>query len=387
MSEHGITQDLIHEFIAHGHNVYLVSSLERGSGKETSLSIESGCHVLRVKIGKNKQANLIEKGLTTILLPYIYIIHIVKFFSGIKFDLVLYPTPPITHYQTARFIKNRDGAKTYLLLKDIFPQNAIDLGMMSTTGPKSIIYHYFRRKEKKLYAVSDQIGCMSPANVRYVLDHNPEVEFSKVEVCPNAIEIIDKSIDGITRNSIRNKYGIPLDKKVFIYGGNLGKPQSIPFLIDCLKAQHNDDAYFLIVGDGTEFGKLEKYVNDYRPSNVKLMKRLPKEDYDDMVAACDVGMIFLDFHFTIPNFPSRLLSYMQAKIPVIALIDEISDLGEVISCGNFGWYRTSNNSNNFCEVVNQAIHELEFINREEEFNYLRQNYNVKKAYEIIVSHM
>ena len=78
---------------------------------------------------------------------------------------------------------------------------------------------------------------------------------------------------------------------------------------------------------------------------------------------------------------------MQAKIPVIALIDEISDLGEVISCGNFGWYRTSNNSNNFCEVVNQAIHELEFINREEEFNYLRQNYNVKKAYEIIVSHM
>ena len=89
------------------------------------------------------------------------------------------------------------------------------------------------------------------------------------------------------------------------------------------------DVFFLIVGDGTEFAKIEAYVNEDKPSNVKLMKRLPKEDYDKMVGACDVGMIFLDHRFTIPNFPSRLLSYMQAKIPVLACTDVNTDIGKI----------------------------------------------------------
>ena len=166
---------------------------------------------------------------------------------SLKFDLVMYSTPPITFSKAVEFVKKRDGAKSYLLLKDIFPQNAIDLGMMTKSGPKGFIYKYFRRKEKRLYALSDYIGCMSEANVKYVITHNPEVDPKKVEVSPNSVEVIDQSVDEDTRKQIREKYGIPQDKTVFIYGGNLGKPQGIPFLIECLrKAQNIEKAYFLL---------------------------------------------------------------------------------------------------------------------------------------------
>lgn len=87
--------------------------------------------------------------------------------------------------------------------------------------------------------------------------------------------------------------------------------------------------YFLIVGDGTEYGVLKEYVKSSNQNNLKLMKRLQKEDYDTMVGACDVGMIFLDHRFTIPNFPSRLLSYMQAKLPVFGWWCESDDSEEV----------------------------------------------------------
>ena len=108
---------------------------------------------------------------------------------------------------------------------------------------------------------------------------------------------------------MRKKYDIPLEKRVFVYGGNLGKPQGIDFLIECLHSQENSkDNYFLIVGDGTEYGKIEEFVKSSNQNNIRLMKRLPQEDYDTMVGACDVGMIFLDHRFTIPNFPSRVLS-------------------------------------------------------------------------------
>ena len=93
--------------------------------------------------------------------------------------MILYSTPPITFCGVVEYFQKRDNAKTYLMLKDIFPQNAVDLGMMKTTGAKGLIYKYFRKQEKKLYAISDRIGCMSQANVEYVLKDNPEVSKEK----------------------------------------------------------------------------------------------------------------------------------------------------------------------------------------------------------------
>ena len=232
-----------------------------------------------------------------------------------------------------------------MLLKDIFPQNAVDLGMMQKTGLKGLLYRSFRNKEKKLYRISDRIGCMSQANVDYVLKHNPEVDSAVVEVCPNSIVPIDVSVDIEAREWIRKKYEIPVNKKVFIYGGNLGKPQGIEFLIRCLNDQQkNKDTFFLIIGDGTEYERFESFISENHPDNVKLMRRLPKEDYDKLVAASDVGMIFLDHRFTIPNFPSRLLNYMQAKVPVLACTDPNTDIGKVIEEGGFGWWCESNDA-------------------------------------------
>ena len=272
------------------------------------------------------------------------------------------------------------------MLKDIFPQNAVDLGMMRTNGIKGLLYKVFRKKEKQLYAVSDKIGCMSQANVDYVLKHNPEVDPKKVEVCPNSIEFIDMSITADGKNEMREKYNLPLDKKIFVYGGNLGKPQGIPFLINCLRAEkENERAFFLIVGDGTEYNKLESFVNDEKPANTRLMKRLPKEDYDRLVAACDVGMIFLDYRFTIPNFPSRLLSYMQVGLPVLACTDQCSDVGKIIVENGFGWRCTSDSTESFTEAIHLIQESEAFsIMKCKEKEYLQSNYLVDRSYRIIV---
>lgn len=385
ISGHSISLDLIHEFIRNGHKVYAVCANERRNNEPTSVSEEEGCTVLRVKTGNNKKANLIEKGLSTVLLPKLYISAIKKYFSDVKFDLVMYPTPPITHYETVKYIKKRDGAKSYLLLKDIFPQNAVDIGIMSKTGVKGILYKHFRKVEKQLYAISDRIGCMSQANVDYLLAHNSEVDPGKVEICPNSIEIQDMTITAEERYAIREKYDIPQDKKVFVYGGNLGRPQGIPFIIECLKTQeNNDDAYFLIVGDGTEYGKLEAYFNEANPSNMKLLKRLPKEDYDRMVAACDVGMIFLDHRFTIPNFPSRLLGYMQAGLPVLACTDPSTDVGTVITEGNFGRWCESNDAEGFAEAVDRFVSDMTKEYGKNAFEYLNTHYTSGLAFKTIM---
>ena len=387
ISGHSISLDLLHEFLRNGHKVYVVCANERKNNTPTTLSEEEGAVVLRVRTGNNKKANLIEKGITTLMLPKLFIAAIKEHLSDVKFDLVLYPTPPITHYDTVKFIKKRDGAKSYLLLKDIFPQNAVDIGMMRKSGLKGILYRHFRSKEKKLYAISDHIGCMSQANVDYVLKHNPEVDPAKMEICPNAIEPQDMTISAEERAELREKYGIPQDKKVFVYGGNLGRPQGIPFLMDCLRAEKdNQAAYFLVVGDGTEYGKLESFLQEEKLSNTKLLKRLPKEDYDRLVAACDVGLIFLDHRFTIPNFPSRLLAYMQAGLPVLACTDPNTDIGKVIVEGGFGWWCESNSVEAFCEQISRILGADLTAARDAEFAHLWKHYTSTVCYDKIISH-
>ena len=385
-SEHNIYCDLLRQFVRNGHDVYCISPIERRLGIQTHW--EENRHILKLRIGNTQKTNVIEKGISTLLIETKFVAAIRKHFSNIQFDLILYSTPPITLVRAVQYVKRRDSAKTYLMLKDIFPQNAIDLEMMKKTGIKSLLYRYFRKKEKKLYAISDQIGCMSQANVGYILKNNPEVNSDRVEICPNSIEVQDIHLTDGERREMRQKYGIPIDKKVFVYGGNLGKPQGIQFLIECLKSQiKKQDAYFLLVGDGTEFGKLEQFYNEQKPENMQLLKRLPKEDYDRMVAACDVGMIFLDHRFTIPNFPSRLLSYMQAGVPVLAVTDLNTDIGKVIVDGGFGWWCESNDVRSFDEKIQEACKNDLIDMGANGFRYLEGHYSAEKNYEIIVRHL
>lgn len=276
---------------------------------------------------------------------------------------------------------------TYLLLKDIFPQNAVDLGMISKTGVKGILYKMFRKKEEELYRISDYIGCMSPANVEYVLKHNPTTDSSKVEVAPNSYDRLS-NVETSDKESIRKKYNLPVNKPVFIYGGNMGKPQGIPFLIECMKAVKNrEDCHFLLIGDGTEYSKLEAFVKDYKPKSVSVFRRLPKEDYDALAAACDVGLIFLDYRFSIPNYPSRLLPYLMGKKPIIAVTDPNCDTGSIAEANGYGYYCPSNSVETFVETVDRILSSDIKQMGENGYQFFLNNYTTEHTYNTIIKHL
>lgn len=381
IEEHNIYTDLLREFVKHGHYIFAVSPVERRRNLTTYTVAENNVRILKLRIGNIQKTNIIEKGLSTLMIQQRYIRGVKRYFKNVKFDLVLYPTPPITLSGVVSYIKKRDCAITYLMLKDIFPQNAVDMQILSKTGIKGVMYRYFRKKEATLYKLSDRIGCMSQANVDYVIRNNPEIDVKRVEICPNSIEIQNVQITENERVELRRKYHIPLNKTIFVYGGNLGKPQGISFLIECLKRQlDNPNVFFLIVGDGTEYEKLRTFFDEYKPSNMSLMKTLPKEDYDRMIASCDVGMIFLDHRFTIPNFPSRLLSYMQAGLPVLACTDSNTDIGKIIEIGEFGWWCESNDAKHFCNIV-QMINQKELSSiGNNGIIFLQKHYTVEQCY-------
>jgi hypothetical protein len=287
--------------------------------------------------------------------------------------------------------RKNPSAISYLLLKDIFPQNAVDIGLF---GEKSIFNWYFRKKESALYKTSDFIGCMSPANTEFVLKHNPEIFPERVEVAPNSVELKENAVMNdpgqkkAANYYIRKKYDLPLDKPIFIYGGNLGKPQGIDFLVKCLDAnKKRTDCYFVIVGSGTHYGLISDWYGRNKDRNVKLMQSLPKSDYDLLVKSCDVGLIFLDHRFTIPNYPSRLLSYLENKMPVLCATDVNTDIGKIAQDNGYGFWCESVKPEHFTALVDKMLSSDRKAMGKKGYEFLKENYLVEHTYNAIMRHL
>ena len=392
-ADEGIYMDLMKCFADNGHKLYIVAPLEKKDEADEEVIEAGNLKILRCKTGNLFGVGMVEKGISQTLLPFKYMKAIESHFKGIKFDLILYSTPPISLAGIVEKIKKKTGAKTYLLLKDIFPQNAVDIGLISPFTAEVL----FRHKEKKLYKISDYIGCMSPANVEYLLKHS-ELDSLKVEVCPNSIKVTDnltgevpkdnEALELSDRSKILSKYNIPPDKIIFLYGGNLGLPQDIPFITECIKKSAKvKEAHFVICGGGTEYGKLENFVSETTPANLTLIKVLPKSEYDSLVGGSDVGMIFLDHRFTIPNFPSRLLSYLKEKKPVLICTDKNTDIGRIAEENGFGLSSVSDNTEDFVNNVNKLTDgELRAKLGGNGYKFLTENYTVENSYKIIMKH-
>ena len=389
IEERKIYPDLMRKFRDEGHNVYIVTPCERRLGLETSLTESSGVHILNVKTLNIQKTNIVEKGIGTLLIENQFKAAIKKYLCDVKFDLITYSTPPITFTDVVKYLKKLNPlAISYLQLKDIFPQNAVDMGMF---GEKSLFNWYFRKKEKALYRVSDYIGCMSPANVEFLLKHNPEVSADRVEVAPNSIDLNvnhnDEEQKRAERYYIRKKYDLPTDKPIFIYGGNLGKPQGIDYLVKCLEAnRRRSDCYFVVAGSGTHYKMISDWYDQNKDSNVKLMQSLPKADYDLLVKHCDVGMIFLDHRFTIPNYPSRLLSYLENKMPVICATDINTDIGKIAEENGYGYWCESVNPEDFTALVDKMLTSDRKAMGENGYEFLKNNYLVEHTYNAIMRH-
>jgi glycosyltransferase involved in cell wall biosynthesis len=377
----GIYPDLLRKFRDNGHEITIVNPTERKFRKSTSYISIEGVNILNVWTTNFQKTNIIEKGITTLLIEFYYYIAIRKYLCFKDFDLILYSTPPITFTNLIKKLKKNSSAKTYLLLKDIFPQNAVDLELF---GAKSLIYKYFRNQEKILYNISDFIGCMSNANKLYILKHNPYLNESKVEINPNSVYLRN-----IKSNENATDIKLPDNKIIFVYGGNLGKPQGLDFLLDIiLDNSENTNAFFLVVGSGTESARIKKWFDKIKPLNAKFISELQSTEYNQLLKQCHVGLVFLNPNFTIPNYPSRILNYMENRLPILFAIDVNTDVGVDAEFYNYGLWCENGDLIKFRNYLNFFINEndkrIEMgING---FKRLNNDFNVENSYNIIMSH-
>jgi glycosyltransferase involved in cell wall biosynthesis len=382
LEERGIYTDLLRALVSKGHEVIAVTPVERRDNKKGHVNKQERFTNIHVKTLNIQKTGIIEKTMGMLTIATQFKRAIKKQQPDATFDLILYSTPPITLYPLIKWLKKSMDCKTYMLLKDIFPQNAVDMGMIRKN---SAIHSYFSRMEKKLYNLSDYIGTMSPANTQFLLAHHSYLNPEKIYENPNSIEPQFNVLAVKEKQAIREKYSLPLNKRILVYGGNLGIPQGIDFLIEVLDKVQVPNCFFLIVGSGSEFSKLKVWFDKINPLNAMLIAGLPKAEYDSLLQSCDVGLIFLHKDFLIPNFPSRLLSYLEMGFPIITATDTNTDIGKIVEDSKCGIALQAGNIDAFEKAV-QAIVNDNLIYGEMAINakkLLLSRYTVDKSVQII----
>ena len=177
---------------------------------------------------------------------------------------------------------------------------------------------------------------------------------------------------------------------MLIFGGNIGKPQKTQNIIALAKECSSiPDVVFFIIGKGTEMISLKNKIATENIQNVILRGHIPRKDYNSLLRIADVGLISLSQDFTIPNFPSKVLSYYGLKIPVLASLDLSTDFGHVLESINGGVWAEAGKTKELKEKLLLLYNDASLRKKmgQNGHDFMKDNLLPNHAYSIIMDHV
>ena len=314
--------DLATEMSKQGNEVTVVT-VDDALRTAIEVSKEKNVTVVRVRSGKIRHSSMIVRTINEIRLSGIIWRAARDFFETNPCDLVICYSPTIFWSGLVSRLKALHGCRNYLVMRDLFPQWAVDAGLLSRYG---LIYWYFRSHELRLYRSADVIGVQSPANLEY-FSMPPLRGRYNVEVLFNWTNIEERphSVFGV-----RSKFGLQ-DKVIFMYGGNLGIAQDMDNILRlAINLKDEKNIFFLLVGDGSESGRIKQEKAQRGMNNIALHPSVSQEEYVNILSECDVGLITLLRDLKTHNLPGKILSYMEQRKPMLASVNPGNDLSAII---------------------------------------------------------
>jgi glycosyltransferase involved in cell wall biosynthesis len=374
-----LISDLAEDMSARGNDVTVITADDTLSSP-LKVSEESGAHVLRVRTGRLKHPSKVIRAINEIRLSGIVWNSARSYFESHPCDLVVYYSPTIFWAGLVRKLKALHGCGSYLVLRDLFPQWALDAGLLSRYG---LPYWYFRRHELALYRTADVIGVQSPADLDY-FSNASLLGSSRLEVLFNwaKIESTGKLF------GIRRRLGLK-DEVIFVYGGRLGVAQDIDNLARLAKSLRAEkDIFFLLIGDGSEAQRIKAEIAREGASNVAVHPPVSQSEFLEILTECDVGLISLSRDLKTQNMTGKVLSYMMVEKPILASVNPGNPLISMIPETGMGLVSINGEDDAFRANALTLAHSAEMRRQmgKNANQLLKEKFNVSTASNQIISH-
>lgn len=342
-------RDLSREFARQGHALTVMLPAASLSSP-WSLEDFQGVQVLRLRAPNTKDINYVNRTINEFLMPFSMLRNLRKSpLSAERWDGVVWYAPSIFHGPLSNALKKASGCKGYLIIRDIFPEWAADMGLMGRGLP----YKFFKVVANYQYSVADVIGVQTPGNEAY-FENWQQRAGRRLEVLQNwlaeapfagcSIEIAKTTLNG---------------RKIFVYAGNMGVAQGMGILLDLAeKLIHRTDVGFLFVGRGGGVKKLATDAQARGLKNVLFQDEIHPDEIPGLYAQCQVGLVALDPRHKSHNIPGKFLTYMQSGLPVLANINAGNDLVQMIKDERVGQVCESNRVEELLELTEKLLDQI-----------------------------
>lgn len=343
-------RDLSREFARQGHHLtVLLPSAEQKV--PWLLEDVDGVQVLRLKAPRTKDIGYVRRTFGELAMPFAMLRQLRKSpLAGERWEGVVWYSPSIFHGPLASALKRSSGCKGYLIIRDIFPEWAVDMGLMGRGLP----YRVFDAVARYQYSVADVIGVQTPGNRSY---------FHRWQQRPGrTLEVLQNWLDksAQARCSIRLSETPFAGRKVFVYAGNMGVAQGMDILLDLADLlRSRKDVGFLFVGRGSDAARLKTLAIERQLDNVLFHDEIHPDEIPDLYAQCSAGIVALDPRHKSHNIPGKFLTYMQSGLPVLANINAGNDLAQIIRDYRVGQVCENNQANDLMVLANSLLMQIE----------------------------
>ena len=346
--------DLCQEFCKQNYDLTVVLP-DSEIKKSWVYGVEGGIKVLRLSTPTTKDIGLVRRAINEFLLSFFMYLNFRKSeLWGQHWDYIIWHSPTIFFGPLVKILKRNTKARTYLIIRDIFPEWALNLGVLK----KGVIYSFFKFFEKYQYSVADVIGVQTHANLAYFKKCG-YVSKQKVVVLHNWIStnLIFESAYKPDLSKLHNRF-------IFVYAGNMGVAQNLSLVIDAAKnLRDNNEIGFLFVGRGGEREALERKAINSNLNNVIFLNEINPSQIPQLYRYCHAGIVMLDVRHKTHNIPGKFMGYMINGLPIVARINPGNDLIDIIKGNKLGTYITDNSVRNFVNKILE-IHQLAKIDNE-----------------------
>lgn len=315
-------RDLSREFAHQGHDITVIIP---SAGLSTPWVIENfaGVQVLRVKAMQTRDTNYVWRTLAELALSHFVRKGLLASpLRDVEWDAIVWYSPTIFFGRAAGWLKKRSACPSYLIIRDIFPEWAVDLGLMG----RGAVYRFFKYFERLQYEAADTIGVQSSAGLPYFAYWAAGRPGRRLEVLQNWLapaENVGCSID-ISQTHLAGR-------QIFVYAGNMGAAQAMDMVLNLAeRLKLRADVGFLFVGRGSDVPRLRAIANEKKLLNVLFHDEIDPTEVPGLLAQCHVGLVMLDPRHKTHNVPGKFITYMQAGLPVLARINAGNDLIELI---------------------------------------------------------
>jgi glycosyltransferase involved in cell wall biosynthesis len=343
-------RDLSREFARQGHSLSVL--LPAPDQREPwRLEEFDGAQLLRLRAPRTKDIGYVRRTLAELTMPFAMLRNLRKSpLANERWDGVVWYAPSIFHGPLVSALKKSSHCKSYLIIRDIFPEWAVDMGLMGRGLP----YRFFDAIARYQYSVADVIGVQTPGNRAY-FDSWLEQPGRQLEVLQNWL---DKPAQ--VRCSIRVDQTALAGRRVFVYAGNMGVAQGMDILLDLAeKLQSRAGVGFLFVGRGSDAARLKATAQSRQLDNLVFFDEIDPDEIPDLYAQCDAGIVALDPRHKSHNIPGKFLTYMQSGLPVLANINAGNDLAQMIRDQRVGQVSETNQVDELLQLTEKLLNQIE----------------------------